>query len=302
MPDTPTPDRSAPAEPPGPNPDTAAPLPAFTPVPRRKPRRDGWTPAIQRAFIEALADTGSVRSACRRVGRSEVGAYQLRRQPEAGEFRAAWHAALDLGVQKVEDVVMDRALNGVEVPVWSYGKPVGTRIAYNDRLLMFILRNRAPERFAEGRARGLSALDRQTLARLEREWRAQWEREQAEAEAEAEGGSGAGFDGPAFIAQLEQMHRRWYGALSPRARAAYRQFRRIERDDREAGYQPYEDETAEALAEYDEGAAALNGRAKVNLLIEADGFGVDEILAEEEAPQSEPEPTPRIRTLKGEWE
>ena len=35
------------------------PLPPFTPVPR-KPRHDGWTPERQRAFIEALADTGSV--------------------------------------------------------------------------------------------------------------------------------------------------------------------------------------------------------------------------------------------------
>ena len=28
--------------------------------------------------------------------------------------RAAWDAALDCGVRRVEDVVMDRALNGVE--------------------------------------------------------------------------------------------------------------------------------------------------------------------------------------------
>lgn len=35
------------------------PLPEFTPVPR-KPRHDGWTPERQKAFIEALADTGSV--------------------------------------------------------------------------------------------------------------------------------------------------------------------------------------------------------------------------------------------------
>lgn len=47
---------------------------------------------------------------------------------------------------------MDRALNGVEVPVYAYGKIIGTRRVYNDRLLMFMLRNRAPKRFAAGGA------------------------------------------------------------------------------------------------------------------------------------------------------
>jgi len=42
-------------------------LPAFTPVPRAKERSNGWKPHVQRAFIEALADTGSVASACRAV-------------------------------------------------------------------------------------------------------------------------------------------------------------------------------------------------------------------------------------------
>lgn len=41
-------------------------LPAFTPVPRLKDRHNGWKPHIQRAFIEALAETGSVKAACRK--------------------------------------------------------------------------------------------------------------------------------------------------------------------------------------------------------------------------------------------
>ena len=36
----------------------------FEPVPRR-PRADGWTPEVQRAFIAALAVTGSDRQAAR---------------------------------------------------------------------------------------------------------------------------------------------------------------------------------------------------------------------------------------------
>lgn len=154
-------------------------LPAFTPVPRQCNRHDGWTPDRQRRFIEALADTGSVEAACRAVDMSSVGAYHLRRQPGADEFRAAWEAALQLGIQRVEDVAMDRALNGVEEPVYSYGKLVGTRIKRNDGLLMFLLRNRAPERFAAGGgAKRMNALDKQELARLKKKWRKEWEAEQ----------------------------------------------------------------------------------------------------------------------------
>ena len=160
-------------------PKPATTLPAFTPVPRLKARHNGWSAAVQLAFIEALAETGSVEAACRRVNRSAVGAYLIRRHPEAASFRKAWEAALDLGMQRVEDVAMDRALNGVEVPVYAYGKIIGTRTVYNDRLLMFMLRNRAPKRFAADGARGMNAVDRAMLTRLKREWRAEWERERA---------------------------------------------------------------------------------------------------------------------------
>ncbi len=166
---------------PAPNDDNPAPartLPAFTPVPRLKARHNGWNAETQLAFIEALAETGSVDAACRRVNRAAVGAYLLRRHPEAASFRAAWEAALDLGMQRVEDVAMDRALNGVQVPVYAYGKIIGTRTVYNDRLLMFMLRNRAPKRFAADNAKGMNAVDKALLTRLKREWRAEWDREQ----------------------------------------------------------------------------------------------------------------------------
>ena len=106
-------------------------LPAFAPVPRKCQRYDGWTPERQQAFIEALADYGSIRAAANSVGMTPESAYLLRRHPEAGTFRKAWEAALDIGMQRVEDVAMDRALNGVQEPVYSYGKIVGTRTIYN---------------------------------------------------------------------------------------------------------------------------------------------------------------------------
>ncbi|MEE4210403.1 MAG: hypothetical protein V2I43_14205 [Parvularcula sp.] len=162
-------------------------LPDFTPVPRRYVRHDGWTAARQRAFIEALADTGSVGAACKAVNMSQGGAYQLRRQKGAASFRAAWDAALDCGVRRLEDVAMERALNGVEEPFYVYGNHVGTRTRYNDRLLMFLLRNRAPERFGASvngaSLRGLNAVGKMEKRRLKKKWRKQWEAERRSQEA-----------------------------------------------------------------------------------------------------------------------
>ena len=163
-------------------------LPTFTPVPRLRARHDGWTPERQTGFIEKLADYGSVRAAANAVGMTPESAYYLRRQPEADGFARAWQAALDLGIAKVEDTAMERALNGVQVPVYAYGKIIGTRTVYNDRLLMFMLRNRAPKRFAAHGAGGLNAVDRQMLARMKKDWRREWERERAEASRGQDGG------------------------------------------------------------------------------------------------------------------
>ncbi|HEU0044956.1 hypothetical protein [Sphingomonas sp.] len=125
--------------------DQRAALPAFSPVPRLKVRHDGWTPERQRAFIEGLADTGSVETACRMVNMSTEGAYGLRRHPQAGEFRAAWDAALACGWQRLKDEAFERALNGQLVPVFVGGKLIGYRRKKNDRLLMFILRHYGPQ-------------------------------------------------------------------------------------------------------------------------------------------------------------
>ena len=121
--------------------DQRPPLPDFEPVPRRRHRHDGWTPERQRAFIEALADTGSVSRAAHMVNMSPESAYQLRRQPGAEGFRRAWDAALDFGLARLKDEAFDRALNGYLVPVFTGGTLRGFRRKKNDRLLMFCLRH-----------------------------------------------------------------------------------------------------------------------------------------------------------------
>jgi hypothetical protein len=254
--------------------DKRDPLPSFLPVPRQCQRHDGWTPERQRQFIEALADTGSVRAAAHAVNMAPEGAYLLRRHPEGGPFRKAWEAALKLGVQRLEDVAMDRALNGVEVPVYSYGKLVGTRTVHNDRLVMFLLRNRAPGRFAGGRPKALSALDKASLEKMKKQWRKEWERERYIAESAEDRETGDD-----FVEAIRARHVRWWGHLTPRARAAYIEFRRIESEDRDYDWRDAEDPEA-IIAEYEE-AFADDHRAPIGKLIEADGLADDTVLGDD---------------------
>ena len=119
---------------------------AFRPVPVR-PRWSGWTPQKQIDFVEALSETACVVEAARMVGMSTVSAYALRRRPCAHHFREAWDAALDMGMQRLEQAALGRALNGVPRPVFYKGEQVGEWREYDERLAMFLLRYRRPARF-----------------------------------------------------------------------------------------------------------------------------------------------------------
>ena len=116
------------------------PIPDFAPVPR-KYRHDGWTPERQKAFIEALADTGCVTRAAGMVNMAQANCYALRRAPGAEEFRRAWDAALDFGLKRLKDIAFERAIEGELLPVFVAGKLMGFRRKRNDALLMFCLRH-----------------------------------------------------------------------------------------------------------------------------------------------------------------
>ncbi len=203
-------------------------IPDFTPVPSRTNRHDGWTEKRQRDFINALADLGSVEAACKAVNMSSVGAYRIRRLPEGESFRKAWLAALDLGVQRLEDVAMDRALNGIDVPVYSYGTLVGMRKSYNDRLLMFMLRNRAPERFAEGGPQALNAVGKMEHERLRKELRAEWEAERAAKNVSpAEVRASIDRKVEAIRADVERQRAAEWEQMSPETREAWKRFEEL---------------------------------------------------------------------------
>lgn len=115
---------------------------AFVPVPV-KPRRDGWTPARQLAFILRLALLGGVAAAARAVGMSRESAYRLREHPGAGSFAAAWDKAQGWGRSRTADIGTERAIYGEKREVYYRGRKVGEYIRHDNRLLVAAL-NRLP--------------------------------------------------------------------------------------------------------------------------------------------------------------
>jgi hypothetical protein len=131
-----------------PDKQNSKPLIPFTPVPVR-PRRDGWTVEKQIAFIEALAETGIVEQACRRVGMSRTSADELRRRPAGGAFRRAWQIAVDYAGYRLEEDAHHRSRHGVVRPIFYKGEQVGEYRHYDERLTMFLLRSYRPERYGK---------------------------------------------------------------------------------------------------------------------------------------------------------
>ncbi|MDH7640962.1 hypothetical protein [Sphingomonas oryzagri] len=128
--------------------ESAPPHPSGASITGRAPRHDAITPARKRRFIEVLAATGSVSEAARQVGASRQSFYALRSTYEDEIFLAAWDRALSAATDILANVAYERAIEGVEEPVFWRGELVGTRRRYNDRLLMQLLRVRNPSGYA----------------------------------------------------------------------------------------------------------------------------------------------------------
>lgn len=125
----------------------AQPTPAAEPAPKRKPARP-WTVRARTAFLEALGELGQVRAAARAAGISPQQAYRQRQK--CPDFAREWNEAMDRALDTLEEVLLDRAMNGVEKPVYYGGKSCGSVRQYSDALAMFLLRARRPETY--GRA------------------------------------------------------------------------------------------------------------------------------------------------------
>ena len=108
-------------------------------VPRaRKPLKREWTKAKEKTFLTTLAETCNVTAAAESAGMSVRGAYERRKKFAA--FRAGWAEAISTAYQRLELVMLERALNGTEkVVVRKDGSEERMR-AYSDTAALALLR------------------------------------------------------------------------------------------------------------------------------------------------------------------
>ena len=85
-------------------------------VPARKRGRPSASQECVAAFLDELAETGAVAIAAERAGVHRSTLYDLRRRNK--DFAARWDAALQLGLDRLQDHAVVRATVGDDTPVW----------------------------------------------------------------------------------------------------------------------------------------------------------------------------------------
>jgi hypothetical protein len=97
----------------------------------------GWTPFARRLFLEVLAETGRVSTACEYTRLTRQSAYALRARDPL--FAASWDAACELARQPLADALYERAVDGVTDTITKDGEVVATRHRFDSRLSIAVL-------------------------------------------------------------------------------------------------------------------------------------------------------------------
>lgn len=92
------------------------------------------TPERLARFLDVLSQHGNVRTAAQQIGVSRSALYLARRRD--AQFARGWRAALVLARNHAETVLAERAIDGVEEPVFFHGEVVAVRRRYDSRLLL----------------------------------------------------------------------------------------------------------------------------------------------------------------------
>lgn len=103
------------------------------------PHPDRWTAPKMAAFLRQLSATHSVAAAARSVGMSRQSAYRLRSRLKGRAFDLAWDVAFQHSYDNLAHAALERAINGVEVPVFHKGEQVGSYRRFDERLTVALL-------------------------------------------------------------------------------------------------------------------------------------------------------------------
>ena len=105
---------------------------------------DHWTSAKMAAFLRQLSASHSVSAAARSVGMSRQSAYRLRSRLKGKAFDVAWDVAFHHSYDNLAHAALERALNGVEMPVFFQGEQVGSYRKFDERLTVALLAMSTP--------------------------------------------------------------------------------------------------------------------------------------------------------------
>lgn len=93
--------------------------------------------AAKAAFLLCLAHCGNVTIAAEFAGSSRASLYNWRNHDSV--FRAQWDEALLEAGDRLGNIAWQRAVKGVEIPVFYQGEQIGSRHVFSDRLLVYLL-------------------------------------------------------------------------------------------------------------------------------------------------------------------
>lgn len=108
------------------------------------------TRTIQHArdsFLAALAETGNITRSCQKAKVPRQTAYDWKHAD--ADFAQKWEAAVELGVDALEDEATRRAKEGTDKPVFHQGEQCGTIREFSDTLMVCLLKARRPDKFKE---------------------------------------------------------------------------------------------------------------------------------------------------------
>jgi hypothetical protein len=138
--------------------------------PKRTARRaSDWTPQMVEHFVETIADSCNVTLAARAIGRSMTNVYRHRSRDAT--FRRQWEQALAIGYSRLELMLLERALHGVEKVVALKDGGQSVMRDYDNRTALALLRMHrdgvasseepiAEQEYAEARDRILARIER----------------------------------------------------------------------------------------------------------------------------------------------
>lgn len=112
---------------------------------RRKARKDGWTVARRRVFLDEFAATGNARWACARAGMTEGSAYQLRRRDP--EFARQYDEVVEIAEARLESLLIEFAeTKGRAIDLAAGAPPPVDMANFDPELALKVLSRRRPSR------------------------------------------------------------------------------------------------------------------------------------------------------------